>query len=704
MSVVLADACAQRRIRRGPTARQMVPVVARQLLHVTIELVMGINDKAETKAVPAGSTPAASGVETDELDVRESKQELFLPVHGHVELFTEEIAIIDHPAFQRLRRVRQLGMAHMVFPGATHNRFEHSVGAVHVAKLIVDHVNANSEKSRDRFSQWTMAKINQPTTRFIRLAALLHDVGHLPFGHTLEDELNHLRSHDGPERLERVSAVEYPNHEVDLEIVPADERPGSGWTLKALVNRLYKRHAEALPITSVDPFTVLSHIICKPPKDDGKKEAWDEVDERLRGQFMLGVCRDIVGNTICADFLDYIHRDWYHLGKPLYYDMRLYQYMEVRRRGTAVGNGEAQFFINVGASSKIRHDALTDILELLNARYKLAETVLFHRTKLALTGLLDRCILEIEELYRQAGLPATKFIDVAEGLLLDASDDGLPRILGELAAGGDALGKEHLSETIEKERQQIEEAVEKGKGRGAVGTAGTSARSFDFPDTVARAIGDIEAQHRLALQLIDRLRDREVYTLVYKLRMSDLTGAHYPDNPRLIELLKTYKDPKKRLEFLRGMEALCELPPGSLIMNCPSDAAMNAKVAQVKLFIEGDVNPFDKYEDRQGDASLTRGALWAQIKRFYELWAASIYVDPREWDRRSAAEREHLRSVLQLFFFRMEGDTNPKIIRMQAQPSIEKLSTRAAQKDTPDPRKQALRGFVFPSGIPFDLE
>lgn len=665
---------------------------------------MGINDKAETKAVPAGSTPAASGVETDELDVRESKQELFLPVHGHVELFAEEIAIIDHPAFQRLRRVRQLGMAHMVFPGATHNRFEHSVGAVHVAKLIVDHVNANSMKPRDRFSQWAMTKIDDPTTHFIRLAALLHDVGHLPFGHTLEDELNHLRPHDGPERLERVSAVEYPNHEVDLEIVPADERPGNGWTLKALVNRLYKWHAEALPITGVDPFTVLSHIICKPPKDDEKKKAWEEVDERLRGQFMLGVCKDIVGNTICADFLDYIHRDWYHLGKPLYYDMRLYQYMEVRRPGTAVGNGEAQFFINVRASSKIRHDALTDILELLNARYKLAETVLFHRTKLALTGLLDRCILEIEELYRLAGLPAAKFIKVAEDLLLDASDDGLPRILGELADGGDTPGKEHLSQIIDNERKKIEEAVQNEKGRGAAGTAGISAPSLDFSDAVARAIGDIEAQHKLALQLIDRLRDREVYTLAYKLRMSDLPGAHYPDNPRLIELLKTYKDPKKRLEFLRGMEALCELPPGSLIMNCPSDAAMNAKVAQVKLFIEGAVNPFDKYEERQGDASLTRGALWAQIKRFYELWAASVYVDPREWSRRSEGEREHLRSVLKLFFFRMEGDTDPKIIRMQAQPSIEKLSTRAAQKGTPDPRKQALRGTVFPSGVPFDLE
>src|SRR6185295_8691689 len=50
-------------------------------------------------------------------------QEIFLPVHGYVKLSLPEISIIDHPAFQRLRRVRQLGLAHFVFPGGTHSRF-----------------------------------------------------------------------------------------------------------------------------------------------------------------------------------------------------------------------------------------------------------------------------------------------------------------------------------------------------------------------------------------------------------------------------------------------------------------------------------------------------------------------------------------------------------------------------------------------------
>src|ERR1700730_9381791 len=79
-------------------------------------------------------------------------QELFLPIHGHVELHREELAVIDHPSFQRLRRVRQLGLAHMVFPGATHTRFEHCVGAVHVAQLIINHVNKNFRNAKNNSS------------------------------------------------------------------------------------------------------------------------------------------------------------------------------------------------------------------------------------------------------------------------------------------------------------------------------------------------------------------------------------------------------------------------------------------------------------------------------------------------------------------------------------------------------------------------
>src|SRR5947209_1809143 len=70
-------------------------------------------------------------------------QEIFLPVHGYVRMFQEEVAIIDHPTFQRLRRCRQTGFAHVLMPGAVHTRFEHSIGAVYVAEKMIQYVNMN---------------------------------------------------------------------------------------------------------------------------------------------------------------------------------------------------------------------------------------------------------------------------------------------------------------------------------------------------------------------------------------------------------------------------------------------------------------------------------------------------------------------------------------------------------------------------------
>ena len=84
------------------------------------------------------------------------------PLWNNIRLEAEALAIIDTPAFQRLRYVRQLGHAFLVYPGATHTRFEHALGAYHLA--------CRATKERE-----------------IQVAALLHDIGHYPFSHALEE-------------------------------------------------------------------------------------------------------------------------------------------------------------------------------------------------------------------------------------------------------------------------------------------------------------------------------------------------------------------------------------------------------------------------------------------------------------------------------------------------------------------------------------
>jgi HD superfamily phosphohydrolase len=94
------------------------------------------------------------------------------PIHDFISLDTEEIDIVNTPIFQRLRGIRQLAFAYLVYPGALHTRFEHSLGVCHVSGLIADFLNLD--------------KIDR---RIVRLAALLHDIGHGPFSHVSEDIL-----------------------------------------------------------------------------------------------------------------------------------------------------------------------------------------------------------------------------------------------------------------------------------------------------------------------------------------------------------------------------------------------------------------------------------------------------------------------------------------------------------------------------------
>jgi uncharacterized protein len=97
-------------------------------------------------------------------------------VHGTVEITEVERQLIDTAPFQRLRGVKQLGLAHLVFPGADYSRFTHCLGACHVTGRILDGIETNGDV---QFSETERATY--------RAAALLHDIGHYPFSHATED-------------------------------------------------------------------------------------------------------------------------------------------------------------------------------------------------------------------------------------------------------------------------------------------------------------------------------------------------------------------------------------------------------------------------------------------------------------------------------------------------------------------------------------
>jgi len=110
------------------------------------------------------------------------------PVYGFIKFNEWERQIIDHPAFQRLRRIRQLALTDMVYPGAMHTRFEHSLGVMHLATLMFDAIVSidNNKKILEEKLSYNETGLKRDR-QLIRLAALLHDVGHASFSHSFEE-------------------------------------------------------------------------------------------------------------------------------------------------------------------------------------------------------------------------------------------------------------------------------------------------------------------------------------------------------------------------------------------------------------------------------------------------------------------------------------------------------------------------------------
>jgi len=149
------------------------------------------------------------------------------PLWNSIRLDATAVRIVDTPAFQRLRYIRQLGLAHLVYPGATHTRFDHALGVYHLARTALRFL-----KERDGLPPevWEGEEL-------VPYAALLHDIGHYAFSHALEE----LEPDQIPGDHEAVSARFFEGSELQDALQALG--PGAGDRIYGLI-----RGAEAIPL------------------------------------------------------------------------------------------------------------------------------------------------------------------------------------------------------------------------------------------------------------------------------------------------------------------------------------------------------------------------------------------------------------------------------------------------------------------------
>ena len=254
------------------------------------------------------------------------------PIHGLIEFSEREKKLIDTPVFQRLRRIRQLAMAFLVYPGALHTRFDHSIGVMHIAGRICN------ELKKVRRNKVTKADIEK-----IRFAALLHDIGHGPFSHTSEEILTSANNTDkdkGDSNADSKQISKKIHEKITVDIIQTDQ------DIKRVLDSDDERN-----------------FVVKLIED---KDMWDWQ-------------RNIISSELDADKMDYLLRDAYFAGvKYGQYDLE--QIIESCR---IYAEGDTTALV-------MSSEGIYALEQLLLARYHMTQQVYQHRVSLIAEQMIIR--------------------------------------------------------------------------------------------------------------------------------------------------------------------------------------------------------------------------------------------------------------------------------------------------------------------------
>ncbi|MGA8746592.1 MAG: HD domain-containing protein [Solirubrobacterales bacterium] len=520
------------------------------------------------------------------------------PIHGDIHLNRLEVACVDSPPFQRLRRIKQLGETHLVYPGAVHTRFSHSLGALRLAQHLLDRVRNQGQglhAVEDLLSDWGPDPELRwaEATVLARLGGLLHDLCHVPAGHTIEDDLGLLEPHDrNDERFEALWL------ELADSVLAATERHDD------------KQAADAVSATLLQPGGQL-HVQLRGliiSKGQGVKP----IDE-MKYPF----CADLVGNTICADLLDYLARDHLFAGLPHSLGRRFTSAFFIV--GAERGPYSKRLALNIMRQEHERTDIVSELLKALRYRYELTERVLVHHAKLAADAMLGEAI----ERWGWA-------LWYAEAKRAHRLDQG-------------QFGGRFEAHKIPAKRMELEPLLKKMTQAEAVEKTPIRVAARKRLDVCLRSLGDEELIAELKRLPVNCDLPKETRPLLLqaaalasdlaqRLLFKPVTRVGPRDAPAEA-LWERFGDPDARAALELGAQRFARLgnDPKVIIWLPPLD--MRLKLAEVLVRHSRGISPFVSYER----AGRRRGS---EIYDAHEaLWAAYVFVHSEVRSDHQAVDR-----------------------------------------------------------------
>lgn len=291
------------------------------------------------------------------------------PIHRTISFSEREKRVIDHPLVQRLRYVRQLGLSYTVYPGATHDRFTHALGAMHVAgRMWARMCETSGEVLRAHFSDDDLSYFRQ----ILRFSGLLHDLGHPPFSHVSERFMPRFNDLALPKAWFVVPETDRQASHEDYSIL----------LIAALVSVDGDPKA-AVPLSSDEAQDIASLVHHGVMPSESWRKRFGE-NEGSKGIHRL--LRSLISGELDCDRMDYLLRDAYYTGVA-------YGTHDIDHLVVNLGVVEMP---DKGLVRTIDSTAVRAFEDFLLARYHMFLQVYLHKTTIGFDHFLEQAIQEGE--------------------------------------------------------------------------------------------------------------------------------------------------------------------------------------------------------------------------------------------------------------------------------------------------------------------